>query len=169
MERRDAIRALGLAAAPALLMRAGSAAAAPAPLPRAAWLLQTLQYGTVAKRISEIALTRSTTASVVDFAQQEIIEQKTAAIVLTSNPNPTPPALTPAQQAIIGQMLTTTTVDFTFISLQISGHEELRRLQSAYLEFDSNLGQATVGQALLLRSNVHQHLLLLRAILAGTV
>ena len=164
MDRRKAIQAFGLAAVPVLLASGTSIAQADS-LTVTQWRSDTLQYGSFSLRISRELLKRSTNATVREFAHLEIIEQTTAAMVLTQKRNPPPVMLTPRQDADLKALAASATVDLTYVGLEIKGHEELLKIQDAFLHGQPDLANKTSDEAYLLKSNVEQHLRLLKTVI----
>ncbi len=168
MRRRHAILALAGAAVPlALATSPARAAASDIAISAGDYTLKTLQFGTVAKLTSLNLLQRSHSLLTRTFARLEVIEQTAAAQALTSNFAPPPPRLTATQQAVVNTVLhaSDSALDFTYITVQIAGHQELLRLQRGLLAGDANPADDIVHVALLLRSNIDQHIDLLKEIL----
>lgn len=164
MDRRLALQTVGLAMP--FLMTAGGAPAraATGSISEKTWRDDTLQYGYFSLKLSREILKRSVNSVVLVFAHLEIVEQTTAAEVLTQMSNPTPPALTDKQHLDFQALVASTTPDYTYASLQITGHENLLHFQEDYLATNSSLTSDPAHEALLLRSNVRQHLHLLKTI-----
>ena len=164
MLRRNAMLALAGTALPIAAAALRPAAAAVPDYPT----FEVLQLGTASKLTSQTLLQRSKNVLTRTFASLEIIEQTAAAQALTANYNPPPPKLTPAQQAIVTQIQTVplARLDYAYVAAQITGHQALLAIQEAALvTFAAYPTYDIVHEALLLKSNIQQHLILLAQIL----
>jgi len=169
MQRRNALLALAGAAAPLVFRPRHAAAQAPTipgetPLDSTTYIESTLQVGTLAKTLSQIALQQSSSVSIRSFAQSEILEQTAVAQSLTSNFNPPPAPLTPLQQQIVAnlQSLSGDAFNTQYVLDQIQGHEQLLAFQQGYLLFDTDPASDLVHTALLASAFIGTHLLLLQ-------
>ena len=169
MQRRNALLALAGAAAPLVLRprrAAAQAAGTPGttPLDPTTYTEATLQVGTLALTLSQLALRQSSSVPVRAFAQSEILEQTAVAQSLTSNFNPPPAPLTPAQQQTVAslQSLSGDAFNTQYVLDQIQGHEQLLAFQQGYLLYDTDPASDLVHTALLASAFIGTHLLLLQ-------
>ncbi len=163
MDRRHAMLALTGAAVPFILRPRQAAAQSGSPLDAGSYTQQTLQVGTLAKTLSQLALQQSPSAPVHGFAQSEILEQTAVAQALTNDFNPPPAPLSSEQQQIVSTLQSLSGVQFdnAYIVAQIQGHQQLLALQQGYLQVDSNPASDLVHTALIASAFIETHLLLL--------
>jgi putative membrane protein len=128
MERRTFLLSLA-----GLGLLSGGAIARPAPMPD--FRTADLGGGEFAMRTSQIALSRTSNADVVQFANAEIAEQLNVATALGSAPGMGP--LRSDHAAIISRleaMRPGPAFDAMYVKGQIAGHRELLALNSSYLD-----------------------------------
>lgn len=132
---------------------------------------QTLQYGTLAKETSQIAVSRSGTLVVQEFAKGEILEQTAIAKALTSLAKPPPAALTPEQTAVLMKVKDAPDAKFDAIYLhaQIQGHEALLKLQDSVIASGLPLTDDGLHIALIAKAFIQNHLYILRNIYNGSI
>ncbi len=172
MNRRTTLLALG-GALPLLVtsraLRAQSADTSAAPITPTQAQDETLQYGTLAKATSEIALRRSANTYVKDFARGEIAEQIAVARALTSVAKPPPAKLSPAQQAAFEKVKNApdATFDSIYLHTQIQGHQSLLQIQNGLLADNLPLTDDSVHIALIAKAFIENHLVILNLLYAN--
>jgi predicted outer membrane protein len=166
MNRRTTLLALGGAILPFAVARAAGASTTPAGgISLADYTTSVLQYGTLSRLTSDHALKYSQNPAIRDFATGEIYEQIAVAQALTSNANPTPPALTAAQEAQYKEVINArSNLDSTYLNVQIAGHEALLYLQKQVLADNLSLTNDTVHIALIAEAFIRNHLIVLQAL-----
>ncbi len=168
MDRRNVILALtGAAAAPLLLGTVAHGQTATDMLDPASYTADTLQIGTLAKTLSQIALKISKNPLVLRFAKLEIDEQTAVAQSLTSDANPPPAALTDQQQMMVQSLqgMSGAAFDIAYIKGQIQGHNQLAAIQSEFLATDTDVTADPVHVALIAAAFIETHLSVLHALL----
>ena len=137
MQRRTALSTLTIAATPLLVsVSAPSAFAAAKSGGTTDYKQHTLMIGTLSKEMSEIALKKASNGKVKEFAGFEDDEQTAVARVLTNKMNPPPAELDAEHKKILSQLrdLSGAKFDQQYIKGQIDGHQQLKKIQEAYLE-----------------------------------
>ena len=159
MNRRNTLLAIGGALPLAMLARTIKAEAAPA-ITVTNWKNDTLQYGTLAKTTSMVAVERSTNQYVIDFAHSEIDEQTGFAQVLTASASPPPYPLTAAQIMIRDSVKNASDADFdsTYIAVQIAGHKHLLSLMLTLKADGLPYTAAAMQQAIVAEAFIKTHL-----------
>ncbi len=159
MNRRLAL--LGLTSAAATPLLAGTVRAASVSTDNG-YINQTLQNGGFALAISQIALSKSKSPAVKTFADFEVIEQTAVGEALTNST--VPPAFTPTktQAATIAKLNADTgNFDYNYLSVSLTGHYTLLRIQEMFLASGATPEDNLTHIALLARSNIRQHIILL--------
>lgn len=138
------------------------------PITPATAKLLTLQYGTLSKLTSVLALERSSNTIVREFATYEIIEQENVARALTSTFKPPPAMLNETQHNALQVVKAApdSTFDTTYIEAQIAGHERLWRIQVDFLSGAEPLTSDNVHISLIAKAFIENHLAFLRAFYA---
>ena len=168
MDRRKVILALtGAAAAPSLLGTVARGQTTTDMLDPASYTADTLQIGTLAKTLSQIARQNSKSPVVLRFAKLEIDEQTAVAQSLTSDADPPPAALTDQQQMMVQSLqgLSGAAFDIAYIKGQIQGHNQLAAIQSEFLASDTDITANPVHVALIAAAFIETHLSVLHALL----
>jgi putative membrane protein len=169
MNRRNIIvGTAGAMAAPLLLKPvAYGQTTAPDLLDPTSYTNDTLQIGTLAKTISEVALQRSHNPLVLRFAKLEIDEQTAIAQSLTSNANPPPAQLSDQQQQMVQSLqgMSGSAFDTGYLNAQIQGHKQLAAIQSEFLATDTDITADLVHVALIATAFIETHLSVLHALL----
>lgn len=159
MNRRFAL--LGLTSAAAAPLLASTARAASVATDNA-YIGDTLQNGGFALAISQIALAKSKTAVVKTFATFEVIEQSAVGEALTNNTVPPPFTPTKTQAATIAKLNADGgNFDYNYLSVSLTGHYVLLRIQEMFLASGATPEDNLTHIALLARSNIRQHIILL--------
>lgn len=97
---------------------------------------KTLEIGAFSKAISEMAEQKAKNARVKDFAKYETAEQTAISTALTNEADAKPPTFSTEQQDMLHKLGNESgdAFDKAYIKAEIHGHEELRKVQDAYLE-----------------------------------
>nr|WP_256466907.1 DUF4142 domain-containing protein [Bradyrhizobium sp. 1] len=102
--------------------------------------------GAFAMQTSQLALTRTGNADIVNFANAEIAEQVQVASALGAAPGSAP--LRPDHAALFQRLQATPSGPFDrmYVQGQIRGHRELLALNTSYLRSGGNPGEQQVAQ-----------------------
>jgi len=156
MDRRTALLAL----AGASTLPFASSASAQAPLGLGPHRLLVLEGGEFAMQTSRLALERSRSAAVRQFAELEIAEQTAIAVSLGGRPGTTP--LRPDHAAMVQQLaaLSGSRFDAMYVRGQVMGHEELLTIITSFLQRGGGdaVGTAVANVAV---PSIQTHLVLL--------
>ncbi|MEZ2410667.1 DUF4142 domain-containing protein [Bosea sp. RCC_152_1] len=133
-------------------------------------IMDTLATGTVSLETSRIAMTKAANPMVKRFAQFEVAEQETIAMVLKGRgnlgDNPPPPA-DPKGEAMLKALQAKTGAEFdrAYLDGQVEGHQRLLQIQESYLQAGKD--EAHRGIAMLARGHIKEHLANLDMILGA--
>ena len=97
---------------------------------------KTLKIGSFSKAISQMAEQKAKKKPIKEFAVYETAEQTAVAEALTDERDPKPPAFTAEQQEMVEKLGKETGDNFdkAYIKGEIHGHEQVRKIQEAYLD-----------------------------------
>jgi putative membrane protein len=163
MDRRYALGSLAvLSVLPARLATAQTTSQnGPSPT-ESKQMLDTLATGTVALETSRIAMSKASNAAVKRFAQFEVAEQETIAMVLKGRGNlggnPPPPVDAKGKAMIEALQAAKAGPEFdrSYIEEQVEGHQRLLQIQEAYLSAGKD--EAHRGIVMLARGQIKEHL-----------
>lgn len=159
MNRRQMMVAGAAAAAPALI-GLGSGAVAQAAVD--SQKLQILSGGDFATMTSKLALRRSSSSAVTNFAKLEIEEQAAVAEAFGSRPGAA--GVTARQAAMLQQLEAASGPEFDalYVKSQIMGHTELLSLHQRYARNGSD--PTAQGASIVAAPSIKTHLALLKGI-----
>ncbi len=125
---------------------------------------QTLQIGSVALETSRLAQQKARNENLKQFAGFEVAEQTTIAQVLTDEPDPPAAVLDPAHQAMLQRLVAASdpAFDREYVLGQLQGHQELFQIQQAFLQNQPSMGTDAVHIAMLARTTIQMHLVMLQ-------